>query len=132
KTPGKGIVLIDLETDSIKYIPMNLFEELKQFEIMFQSGDAPGIATGEFVYLNFVDDNLIISSSAFNEVYHYNTNTDSLSHFSFNSKLTKNEKIRNFPNEVSSNKEWDDAVKAKNEQVSFQEFIKSPEQGMFW
>lgn len=132
KTPAKGIVVIELETDSVKYIPMKVFEELKHFEIMFQEGNAPGISTGEFSYLRFIDNKLIISSSAYNEVYHYNTSSDSLSSFSFKASLTNNEKTRNFPNEVHSSKEWDDAEKAKNAQVSFQEFLKLPEQNMFW
>ncbi|MDR7131509.1 hypothetical protein J2X69_003873 [Algoriphagus sp. 4150] len=130
--PAKGIVVIDLATDSINYIPMNLFHELKQFEIIHQVGNAPGIYSGESTYLRFIDDNLIISSSAYNEVYDYDTSTDSLSHFSFKATLTENEKIRNFPNQVSSNKEWADAEKAKNEQVSFQAFFKIPEQNIFW
>ncbi|PZX54545.1 uncharacterized protein DUF4221 [Algoriphagus ratkowskyi] len=132
KKPAKGIVVIDLETDSIKYIPMKLFEKLKQFEIIHQEGNAPGITTGEFPFLRFIDNNLIISSSAYNEVYHYNTSSDSLSHYSFKASLTDNEKIRNFPNEVHSSKEWTDAEKAKNEQVSFREFLKLPEQNIFW
>lgn len=132
KKPAKGLVLIDLETDSIKYISMKLFEELKQFEINQDVGNGMSMSTGETVYLRFIDNNLIISSSAFNEVYHYNTSNDSLSHFSFSSNITDNEKIQNFPNEVNSNKEWEDAVKAKMEQVSFQEFIKLPEKNMFW
>jgi hypothetical protein len=132
KTPAKGIVVIELETDSIKYIPLKLFQELKQFEIMFQEGNAPGIATGESSYLRFIDNKLIISSSAYNDVYHYNTSSDSLSHYSFTASLTDNEKTRNFPNEVHSSKEWTNAEKAKNEQVSFQEFVRLPEQNIFW
>ena len=132
KKPAKGIVVIDLATDSINYIPMKLFQELKQFEIIQQVGNAPGIYTGESTNLSFIDDHLIISSSAYNEVYEYNLNSDSLSHFSFKSSLTDNEKIRNFPNEVSSSKESADAEKAKNEQVSFQAFFKIPEQNIFW
>ncbi|PZX47016.1 DUF4221 family protein [Algoriphagus chordae] len=132
KTPAKGVVLIDLETDAVKYIPMSLFEKLKQFEIMFQEGNAPGIVTGEFAYLSFIDDKLIISSSAYNELYQYNTNFDSLSHYSFEASLTDNEKIRNYPNQVQSNKEWTDAEKAKKEQVSFNEFLKLPEENIFW
>ncbi|WP_192347239.1 DUF4221 family protein [Algoriphagus sp. Y33] len=132
KKPAKGIVVIELDTDSINYVPMNLFQELKQFEIIHQVGNAPGIYTGESTYLSFIDNNLIISSSAYNEVYDYDTSTDSLSHFRFKATLTDNEKIRNFPNQVSSNKEWLDAEKAKNEQVSFQAFFKIPEQSIFW
>src|SRR5690606_21961906 len=116
----------------IKYIPMNLFQDLKQFEIIHQVGNAPGIYTGESTYLDFIDDKLIISSSAYNEVYDYDTGSDSLPHFSFKATLTDNEKIRNFPNEVSTDKEWTDAEKAKKEQVSFQEFLKLPEQNNFW
>ncbi|MEB2779362.1 DUF4221 family protein [Algoriphagus sp. C2-6-M1] len=132
KTPAKGIVVIELETDSIKYIPLKLFEELKQFEIMFQEGNAPGIISGESTYLRFIDNSLIISSSAYNDVYRYNTSSDSLSHYSFKASLTDNEKIRNSPNEVHSSKEWTDAEKAKSEQVSFKEFLKLPEQNIFW
>lgn len=132
KKPAKGIVVIDLDTDSIKYIPMNLFEELKQFEITYQEGNAPGMVWGESTYLSFIGDKLILSSSAYNDVFLYNPSSDSLSHISFEATLTGNEKIQNFRNEVHSNKELTDAEKAKNEQVSFQEFVKIPEQNIFW
>ena len=132
KKPAKGIVVIDLDTDSINYVPMKLFEELKQFEIIQQVGNAPGIYTGESTYLSFIEDNPTISSSAFNEGYNYDISSDSLTHFSFKATLTENEKIPNFPNEVQTNKEWVDAEKAKNEQVSFREFLKIPGQNIFW
>lgn len=132
KKPAKGIVVIDLDTDSINYIPMDLFGELMQFEIIYQEGDAPGMAFGESTYLSFIDEKLIISSSAYNDVFLYTPSSDSLSHFSFKSSLTDNQKIHNFPNQVSSNKELADAEKAKNEQVSFKEILKIPEQNIFW
>ena len=132
KKPASGVVIVDLETDSTKYISMNLFERLKQFEVLFQEGNMPGISSTELTYLSFVEYNLIISSSAFNEVYKYDTRTDSLSHYSFNAKLTDNEKTQNFPNVVSSDKEWNAAEKAKSEQVSFKEFFKIPEQNIYW
>lgn len=132
KKPARGFVLIDLETDSITYIPLDLFAKLKGFEIVHQEGNAPGIATGETAFLSFMDDNLMISSSAYNEVYRYNWNTDSLSHHSFEATLTDNEKVINYSNQVSSSREWDDAEKAKKEQVSFNEFLKIPNQPIFW
>ncbi|MFC5626564.1 DUF4221 family protein [Algoriphagus winogradskyi] len=132
KTPAQGIVVIDLASGLNKYVSMDLFQELKQFEIMHQEGNAPGISIGEYSYLSFIDHNLIISSSAYNEVYIYDVNMDSLDHFSFSASLTANEKKANYPNEVHSNKEWADAEKAKNEQVSFEEFLKLPEQNSFW
>ncbi len=130
--PARGMVIIDMETDSINYIPLDLFARLKEFEIVLQMGNAPGIATGERAYFSFIEDNLIISSSAYNEVYHYNIDTDSLAHYSFEASLTDNEKVPNYPNQVSSNKEWDDAEKAKKEQVSFNEFFKITEHNIFW
>ncbi|WP_339866982.1 DUF4221 family protein [uncultured Algoriphagus sp.] len=132
KTPAAGIVVIDLASGLNKYVSMDLFEELKQFEIMHQEGNAPGISIGEYSYLSFIDHNLVISSSAYNEVYTYDVNMDSLDHFSFSASLTANEKKANYSNEVHSNKEWADAEKAKNEQVSFDEFLKLPEQNIFW
>lgn len=130
--PAKGIVLIDMESNSLDYIPLDMFTRVKQFQISLQMGDAPGIATGEFVHLSFEEDNLIISSSAYNEVYQYDLTTDSLSHFSFESNLTANEKVLNYTNQATSMKEWEEANQAKNEQVSFSKFLKLPANNLFW
>lgn len=132
KQPAKGVVVIDLDNNSIIYFPLELFAELKQFEITFQVGNAPGISIGESTYFSFIENNLIVSSSAYNEVYQYSMSIDSLSHYSFEASLTDNEKILNYATQVSSDKGWDDSEKAKNEQVSFKEFFKLTKANVFW
>jgi hypothetical protein len=132
KKPARGIVLIDLETDSIKYIPMNLFQELKPFEILMQSGDSPGMMFSEGIFLSFMDEDLIISSTAFNESFRYSWRMDSLIHKTYTTDLTENKKTGDFPTVVDNGKDLDEAQEKKKMQVDFGEFYEMQKHKLIW
>ena len=132
KKPARGIVLIDLETDSIKYIPMNLFQELKPFEILMQSGDSPGMMFSEGIFLSFMDEDLIISSTAFNESFRYSWSMDSLIHKTYTTDLTENKKTGDFPTVVDNGKDLDEAQEKKKMQVDFGEFYEMQKHKLIW
>jgi hypothetical protein len=132
KKPARGIVLIDLETDSIKYIPMNLFQELKPFEILMQSGDSPGMVFSEGIFLSFMDEDLIISSTAFNESFRYRWSMDSLIHKTYTTDLTENKKTGDFPTVVDNGKDLDEAQEKKKMQVDFGEFYEMQKHKLIW
>jgi hypothetical protein len=132
KKPARGIVLIDLETDSIKYIPMNLFQELKPFEILMQSGDSPGMIFSEGIFLSFMDEDLIISSTAFNESFRYSWSMDSLIHKTYTTDLTENKKTGDFPTVVDNGKDLDEVQEKKKMQVDFGEFYEMQKHKLIW
>src|SRR5690606_26220739 len=126
------IAIIDMETDSVKVIEMDLFRKLKEFEIQFDNGSGTSMATGDSFYLNFIKNDLIISSSAFNDVYRYQIENDSLVHRTFNSSLTENERLANYPNEVSSQEEFYEVSAEAYKQVHFAGFMELPNEEMIW
>jgi hypothetical protein len=132
KKPARGIVLIDLETDSIKYIPMNLFQELKPFEILMQSGDSPGMIFSEGIFLSFMDEDLIISSTAFNESFRCSWSMDSLIHKTYITDLTENKKTGDFPTVVDNGKDLDEVQEKKKMQVDFGEFYEMQKHKLIW
>jgi len=121
-----------METDSVKVIEMDLFRKLKEFEIQFDNGSGTSMATGDSFYLNFIKNDLIISSSAFNDVYRYQIENDSLVHRTFNSSLTENERLANYPNEVSSQEEFYEVSAEAYKQVHFAGFMELPNEEMIW
>ncbi|MEB2776586.1 DUF4221 family protein [Algoriphagus sp. D3-2-R+10] len=129
---SSGLVIIDLLTDSINYIPMALFQKLDQFRISMEMSGGGTMSIGESVYLDFMGDELIISSSAYNEVFRHNSEKDSLYHHEYKANLTSNTRIGNFATTVSSREEWSEASALKNQQVSFRKFYEFPEQEMYW
>jgi hypothetical protein len=132
KKPARGIVLVDLETDSIKYIPMDLFQKLKPFEILMQSGDSPGMMFSEGIFLSFMDEDLIISSTAFNESFRYSWSMDSLIHKTHTTDLTENKKTGDFPTVVDNGKDLDEAQEKKKMQVDFGEFYEMQKHKLIW
>lgn len=132
KKAPSGIAVIDMETGSVKVVEMGLFRKLKEFEIKFDNGSGNSIATGDSFFLNFIENDLIISSSAFNEVYRYPLGKDSLLHRTFNSSLTANERIANFPNEVDSEEEFYEVSTEAYKQVHFTQFNELPNYEMSW
>ena len=131
KSPSE-IAIIDMETDSVKVIEMDLFHKLKKFEIQFDNGSGTSIATGDNYFLSFIGNDLIISSSAFNEVYQYPLENDSLLHRTYNSSLTANERIANFPNEVNSQEQFYEVSAEVYKQVHFTQFKELPNYKMSW
>ncbi len=132
RKPGSGIVLVNLETDSIKYLPLSILQELKQFEILMQSGNTPGMLIGERIFLGFMKEDLIISSSAFNESYRYSPSHDSLIHQTYTSQLTEDKKIVNFRTRVENGKESAEAEAAKSAQVDFMDFRDMQKNKLNW
>lgn len=135
KAPGKGLAVINAESMEIKFFPTDAFSKLDEFRIMLEmntGGGTSSMSTGESVYLKFINEQFIMSNSAFNEVYIYDDTSDSLMHKTFESQLTGNERIKNFPTEVDSREALFEASKEKQKQVRFGPMVYQLDEKLIW
>lgn len=135
KAPGKGLAVINTESMEVKFVPTDAFSKLDEFRIMMEmntDGGTSSMSTGESVYLKFINDQFIMTNSAFNEVYIYDETLDSLMHKTFESSLTGNERIKNFPTQVDSREALFEASAEKQKQVRFGSMIQHNKENLIW
>jgi hypothetical protein len=132
RKPASGLAIINTETNNITFKTSDAFSKLDEFRILLQMDGNAMMSTGETSFMDFIGEELILSNTAFNEVYRYNLKTDSLSHKTFTAKLTGNERIKNFQTEVDSQERLFEVAKEKNKQVRFEPMIPLPKENLIW
>tara|TARA_R110000850_G_scaffold7008_2_gene26421 strand:- start:787 stop:1956 length:1170 start_codon:yes stop_codon:yes gene_type:complete len=129
---SKGLGILDKVTKELQFVPLDMFADLDKFQIALEMEGGGTMSTGESFFSQFVENQLFISNSAFNEVYVYDIEIDSLSHHTFNSQLTENARILNFPTNVTTREALFDASGEKNKQIQFGPFISDPAKSLYW
>ncbi len=124
----KGLALVDLVNSKIRKIPIPELHSLKQFIIQNQYG----FEKGESSYIAKSKNNLIVSTSAFNEAFVYDIVNDTLIHKVFHSQLTTDAKEGDFLKEFSSEEERKDIFKERSKEVEFGKFLYDEQNEKLW
>ncbi len=135
KSPAKGLAVINLESREVKFVPTDAISKLDEFRIMLEmktDGGTSSMSMGESAYMKFIAGQLVLNNTAMNEVYLYDTTTDSLIHKTYESNLTGNERIKNFPSQVDSREALFEASKEKMKQVRFGPMYHQKEENLIW
>ncbi|MEB2782825.1 DUF4221 family protein [Algoriphagus sp. C2-6-M1] len=115
-------------SSTIRKIPIPELRSLKQFIIQNQYG----FEKGESSYIAKSKNNLIVSTSAFNEAFVFDMIKDTLIHKVFHSQLTSQAKIGNSTKESSSEEERKPIFKEHSKEVEFGKFLYDEENEKFW
>ncbi|WP_373396295.1 DUF4221 domain-containing protein [Algoriphagus halophilus] len=132
RKPAKGLALIDLEKMELNFVPTDAISKLDEFRIMLEMNGNAMMSTGETSYMKFINGELVLTNTAMNEVYIYDFTMDSLLHKTFESTLTGNERIKNFPTQVDTREALFEASKEKRKQVKFGPMIFQKEENLIW
>ena len=132
RKPAKGLTLIDTKTNVLKFISSDVFSKLDEFRITLEMDGNAMMSTGEQSFMQFLGEDLILTNTAFNEIYRYDLDSDSLVHLTFEAKLTGNKRIKNFPTQVDSQEALFESSKEKQKQVIFGPLIPYPEEKLIW
>ena len=132
RKPAKGLAVIDLEKMELNFLPTDAISKLDEFRIIFEMNGNAMMSTGETTYMKFINGKLVLNNTAFNEVYIYDIETDSLLHKSFVANLTGNERIKNFPTIVETQEELFETSNEKMKQVKFGPMILQKEDNLIW
>ncbi|WP_296705117.1 DUF4221 domain-containing protein [Algoriphagus sp.] len=132
REPAKGLAVVDIEKMQVNFIPTDAISKLDEFRIMLEMDGNAMMSTGESSYLKFINGQLVLSNTAFNEVFLYDTSTDSLQHQTFKASLTGNERIKNFPTQVDSREALFESSKEKMKQVKFGPLYFQNEENLIW
>ncbi|WP_186300119.1 DUF4221 family protein [Algoriphagus algorifonticola] len=127
-----GLVKIDLSDQSLRLFPSDFLQFTSDFEISFEMNGGGMAKAPEQNRVRVLDDKILITSSAKNQIWQWILEQDSLISRSYESQLSSNSKKGNFPMQASSPEEFRAAMKEKNKEVSFGRLIHDPEQNKFW
>lgn len=125
----KGLALVDLANSTIRKIPIPELHSLKQFILQ---NPHIGYETGESSYISKSKNNLIVSTSAFNEAFVFDMLNDTLIHKVFHSQLTADAKRGDFTKEFNTEEERKAIFKERSKEVEFGKFLYDEENEKFW
>lgn len=128
----KGFAVVDVENNRLKLIPSDVLDFTADLSIDYEVSPGTGSQFPEQNYVHFDGDQMIISTSAKNQLWIYDTKSDTLTTKIYESQLTANGKKGAFPRKVSSQQEWVNALKEKRKEVSFENLIYDEGEGRYW
>lgn len=134
-SPAKGLAVINLENRQVKFVPTDAISKLDEFRIKLEmktDGGTSSMSMGESSYMKFIAGQLVLNNTAMNEVFLYDITSDSLIHRTFESNLTGNERIKNFPSQVDSREALFATSKEKMKQVRFGPMYHQKGENLIW
>ncbi|WP_092901837.1 DUF4221 family protein [Algoriphagus aquimarinus] len=128
-----GLAIVNLQTKELQKIPLKIYEEFKQFNLYLQAANGNiTSAAEEQVYVMRNGNQLLISSSAINELYLYNLEKGTTEKKTFHSSLTPDSKKTDYKNHSESRDEFSSLQLEKMKDVNFGMFLFDDHNNIYW
>ncbi len=131
-SPKTGLVLINLSTMEMKKVPMDIFEKIDKFSIVFSPEPNSKMAVTESVFFLPFEDKMLISSTAYNEVFTLDLADGTIAKKSFHSVFTDDEKKGNYEKRANSRENLFELNKEKVKEVTFSKLHFDDQNEKFW
>ncbi|PZX47014.1 DUF4221 family protein [Algoriphagus chordae] len=128
----QGVAKLTFADSTLQLIPLDFWGDMDKYSIKMDVGNGRAFSSPEFKFLTLDGPNFIVSTTAKNELWHYDAAMDSVFHKEYSSVFTQNEKVVNYPQTANSQKSFDQANKQKNDQVVFGPLVKDEKSGRFY
>lgn len=132
KSPKSGLAIVNLNTMELKKVPLDLFEKIDKFSIVFSPEPNSKMAVTESVFFVPFEDKMLISSTAYNEVFTLDLADGTLAQKSFHSELTDDEKKGNYEKRANSRENLFELNKEKVKEVTFSKLHFDDQNEKFW
>jgi hypothetical protein len=127
-----GLVRIGLEDLTIKKLDLPIFEELLPFEIKSESSNGYPYTYVEPIHLTQRENQLLVSSSPFNEAYRIDQDFTGFERHTFTSLITADRAEITYPTNHSSEAKQTNAIRDRSKQVSFYGLNWDAQSHKFW
>ncbi len=128
----RGLALVDLNIMQLKKVPIEGLNRIKEFYTTLYQDGQPRMIMSEPLYVQEIMGKLLLSNTAFNEVWIYDIQMDSLAKKTYHSELTPNSKKGNFSKRMESSAEMDQVSKDRSKEVRFGPFFYDEKHAKFW
>ncbi len=122
-----GIAKVNLKDKSLKLIPVDFWEELKRYTVTVDYDIGKRNSSPELKYLLLNGPDVILSTSASNELWYYIAESDTLIHKKYRSRITSDKKSGKYREDISNQQLYMYWVKRKNDEVTFGPLVKDQE-----
>jgi len=127
-----GLAKVNLLDKSLKLIPIDFWDQLKEYTITvdYDIGRRKSSPELKFLLLNGPD--IILTTSASNELWYYDAESDSVIHKSFHSGITADQKSGKYRKDITDQRLYLYWVKRKNDEVVFGPLVKDHQAQRFY
>lgn len=116
--------LLDSEKEKVESIELPEFDKIKRYKITLRRNGGYLTHADPNVFIKFQEDSILISNSAFNDIYIYKWVTKELKHMTYNHQLVPSGKQKTYQNDSESEEEIIQIIYDISEEVDFTEFFR--------
>ncbi|SFT76612.1 protein of unknown function [Algoriphagus locisalis] len=132
KSPKSGLAMVNLNTMELKKIPLDIFEKIDKYAIVFSPEENSKMSITETVFFSFFQNKILISTTAFNEIYILDPADGSIESKSYHSEITDDFKEGNYDKRANSQEHLFELNKDKLKEVTFGKFYYDDQNEKFW
>ncbi|WP_339866980.1 DUF4221 family protein [uncultured Algoriphagus sp.] len=127
-----GIAKVNLKDKSLKLIPIDFWDELKEYTVTVDYDIGKRNSSPELKFLLLNGPDIILSTSASNELWYYDAESDSVIHREFHSRITSDKKSGKYRKDIKDQPLYMYWVKRKNDEVVFGPLVKDHQAHLFY
>lgn len=127
-----GIAKVNLMDRSLKLIPIDFWDELKGYTVSVDYDIGKRNSSPELKFLLLNGPDIILSTSASNELWYYDAESDSVIHKEFHSRITSDKKSGKYRKDITDQPLYMYWVKRKNDEVVFGPLVKDHQAHLFY
>ncbi|PZX47017.1 DUF4221 family protein [Algoriphagus chordae] len=127
-----GIAKVNLSDKSLKLIPIDFWDKLKKYTITVNYDIGRRNSSPELKFLLLNGPDIILTTSASNELWYYDAESDSVIHKTFHSNITADQKSGKYRQDITDQGRYMYWVKRKNDEVVFGPLVKDHQAQRFY
>lgn len=127
-----GLAKVDLEDRSLKLIPIDFWDELKKYTVTVDYDIGKRNSSPELKFLLLNGPDIILSTSASNELWYYDAESNTVTNKKYHSKLTADKKSGKYRQDITNQSLYMYWVKRKNDEVTFGPLLKDQNAQLFY
>ncbi|MDR7131511.1 hypothetical protein J2X69_003875 [Algoriphagus sp. 4150] len=127
-----GIAKVNLQDKSLKLVPIDFWDQLKKYTVSIDYDVGKRNSSPEMRFLLLNGPDVILSTSASNELWYYDHESGAVIHKEYHSRLTANQKSGNYRKDITDHRLYMYWVKRKNDEVVFGPLIKDHKAQRFY
>ncbi|SFT76741.1 protein of unknown function [Algoriphagus locisalis] len=127
-----GIAKINLLDRSLKLIPIDFWDELKQYTVTVDYDIGKRNSSPELKFLLLNGPDIILSTSASNELWYYDAESGKVINKKYHSQITADKKSGKYREDITDQRLFMYWVKRKNDEVTFGPLLKDHKAQLFY
>jgi hypothetical protein len=127
-----GIAKVSLVDRSLKLIPIDFWDQLKEYTITVDYDIGKRNSSPELKYLLLNGPDIILSTSASNELWYYDAESGTVTNKTYHSQITSDKKSGNYRQDITNQRLFMYWVNRKNDEVTFGPLLKDQNAQRFY